>query len=288
MPEFFPERNTVLRGKTMIRLLLVTISLCVALTVPRNIFADIRVVGASTILPIVKDAGKSFYRMTGIRVVAKGGGSSAGVRAALEGTADIGMVSRSLTPEEANKLKTHLIGHDGIAVILNAAIPLNEIARQQVVNIYTGAITNWKALGGKDMEIAVIAKKNGRSTRMLFDHFFSLGTLVPTAYLVGSNTEAIILVAGDPTAIGYVSIGSTENAVQLGLHLKLMSLDGVAATSENVANKKYPLRRPLNLITLGKPGKDSHRFIEFLRGEQGQEILRKNHFVTINKWGKGK
>jgi len=270
------------------RLLLCAVFLFVALTVPRNLWADVGVVGASTILPIVKDAGKAFYRMSGIRVVAKGGGSSAGVKAALERTADIGMVSRPLTPEEADKLRAYLIGHDGIAVILNGAIPLSEIARQQVVNIFSGAITNWKALGGKDLEITVIAKRVGRSTRRLFDQFFSLQEVVPTAQLIGSNTEAIILVAGDPTAIGYVSIGSAEHAVQLGLRLRLLPLDGVAATSENVANEKYTLLRPLNLVTLGKPGKESGRFIEFLRSEQGQAFVRKNHFVTIDKRGPGK
>lgn len=267
------------------RLFVCAFFLFFSLIVARDIRADIRVVGSSTILPIVKDAGKAFFRMTGIRVVTKGGGSSVGVKAALERTADVGMVSRALTSEEANNLQVHLIGHDGIAVILNTAIPFEEIAKQQVVNIFSGAITNWKTLGGKDMEITVIAKRAGRSTRWLFDHFFSLEKVVPTAQLIGSNTEAIILVAGDPTAIGYVSIGSAEHAVQLGLHLKLLPLDGIAATTENVATEKYPLRRPLNLVTLGKPAKDARRFIEFLRNEQGQEFVQKNHFVTIDKLG---
>jgi phosphate transport system substrate-binding protein len=223
--------------------------------------------------------------MTGIPIVFKGGGSKAGVTAALEGRADIGMVSRPLTHEEASRLQAHLIGHDGIAVILNATIPLNEISRQQIVAIFSGTITNWKAFGGKNMEITVIAKENGRSTRRLFDEFFFLEKIVSTAQIIGSNTEAIILVAGDPSAIGYVSIGSAEHAVDLGLKLKLLPLDGMSANSENVANEKYPLRRPLNLVTLGKPGKNASRFIRFLMGEKGQEFVQKNHFIVIKKRG---
>lgn len=267
------------------------ILLFVALVVPGTLLAEhenIQVVGASTILPIVKDAGKAFYQMTGIRVVVKGGGSGVGIRAALERSADIGMVSRFLTPEELKKLQAHLIGYDGIAVILNESIPLNEIARQHVVDIYSGAITNWKVLGGKDVKITVISKEEGRSTRGLFDHFFSIANVVPTAQFVGSNTEAIILVAGDPTAIGYVSIGSAEHAVQLGLKLKILPLDSVAATSENVAKKQYPLHRPLNLVTLGKPGEDARHFIQFLRGEKGQAFVKKNNYVTLNKNGERK
>lgn len=272
-------------GKVLRSVLLWAILLSLILAAPRLIWADIRLVGSSTILPIVRDAGKVFHGLTGIRVVAKGGGSRAGVRAALAGTADIGMVSRSLSSEEAEKLQAYLIGHDGIAVILNSAIPLNKISRQQVVDIYSGAVKNWKAFGGKDMEITVIAKMDGRSTRMLFDRFFSPEKIVSTAHFIGSNIEAIILVAGDPTAVGYVSIGSAEHAVDLGLQLKLLALDGVEATSNNVASKKYPLLRPLNLATLGKPGKDALRFIEFLRSKQGQRIVKKNHFVMINKEG---
>jgi phosphate transport system substrate-binding protein len=274
-----------LAGKTTNFVLLCAVFLFFALAAPRHIWADIKVVGSSTILPIVRDAGKAFYGLTGIRVVAKGGGSRAGIRAALEGTTDIGMVSRSLTSEEAEKLRAHLIGHDGIAVILNSTIPLNKISRQQVVDIYSGAIMNWKALGGKDMEITVIAKKDGRSTSWLFDRFFALEKIVSTAHFIGSNVEAIILVAGDPTAVGYVSIGSAEHAVDLGLKLKLLAMDGVEATSKNVASKKYPLLRPLNLTTLGKPGEDARRFIEFLRSNEGQGLVEKNHFVMINEEG---
>ncbi len=281
----FTKRSSVLAGKTISFVLLYAVFLFFALAAPRHIWADISVVGSSTILPIVRDAGKVFYGLTGIRIVAKGGGSRVGIKATLAGTADIGMVSRSFSSEEAEKLQAHLIGHDGIAVILNSTIPLNKISRQQVVNIYSGAIKNWKALGGKDMEITVIAKKDGRSTRWLFDRFFSPEKVVSTAHLVGSNVEAIILVAGDPTAVGYVSIGSAEHAVDLGLQLKLLALDGVEATSNNVASKKYPLLRPLNLATLGKPGEDARRFIEFLRSKQGQGLVKKNHFVMINKKG---
>ncbi len=272
----------------MDRFVLGTILLFAVLMVPENLLGEnnsIRIVGSSTILPIVKNASKAFYRMTGIRVVCKGGGSKAGVTAALEGRADIGMVSRLLTHAEASRLQAHLIGHDGITVILNSTIPLNEISRQQIVAIFSGTITNWKVFGGKNMEITVIAKENGRSTRRLFDKFFFLEKIVSTAQIIGSNTEAIILVAGDPTAIGYVSIGSAEHAVDLGLNLKLLPLDGVSANSENVANEKYPLCRPLNLVTLGKPGENASRFIRFLKGEKGQEFVQKNHFIVIKKRG---
>lgn len=275
----------------MYRFVLSTILLCAVIMVPENLLGEtnsIRVVGSSTILPLVKKSSKAFHRMTGIGIVYKGGGSMVGVKAVLAGRADIGMVSRALTQEEAGKLKAHLIGHDGIAVILNAAIPLNKISRQQIVAIFSGTATNWKALGGKDTEITVIAKEDGRSTRRLFDNFFSLEKVVSTAKIIGSNTEAIILVAGDPSAIGYVSIGSAEHAVELGLNLKLLPLDNVPATSENVAREQYPLHRPLNLVTRGKPGKNAGRFIRFLQSHQGQEFVKKNHFIVIKQRGTAK
>lgn len=243
----------------------------------------ITVEGSSTILPIIKAAAKLFHGMTSIGIKVKGGGSRQGVSSVMYGRATIGMVSRALTPSEAKKLQAYLIGYDGIAVILNFANPLNQISKRDIINIYSGVTTNWKDVGGKDMEITAIAKKTGRSTEALFNRFFSMKKAHPSIQTVGSNTEVIILVASNPAAIGYVSIGTAERARELGLRLKLLPLDGVKASLENIANKKYPFRRPLNLVTLNNQGIEVRRFIDFMLKSQGQELVRENHFLVLDK-----
>lgn len=244
-------------------------------------YGEINIEGSSTILPVVRDAAKNFQTINNA-VHVKGGGSSIGIEAVRKGRADIGMVSRILTPEESTVLKTYLLGYDGIAVIINIANPLQNLTKHQIVNIFSGSSTNWNSFINMDKTITVIAKKHGRSTRKLFDHFFSLKDTVSTAQLIGSNTAAIVLVAGDPTAIGYVSIGSVEYANKLGLTLKPLPLEGVVASYETVSNGSYPLRRPLNLVTHMNPTTEATAFIKFLQEPEGQNFLKKHYFVPLS------
>ncbi len=244
-------------------------------------YSEINIEGSSTILPIVRDAAKVF-QTTGNLVSAKGGGSNIGIEAVLKRRADIGMVSRALTQEESTGLTTYLLGYDGIAIILNIANPLQNLTKQQIVNIFSGSFTNWNSFVDMNKTITVIAKKHGRSTRKLFDHFFSLKDTVSTAQLIGSNTEAIILVAGDPTAIGYVSSGSVEYALKLGLTLKLLPIEGVLASYETVSKGTYPLRRPLNLVTRMNPSAEVVAFIKFLQESEGQAFMKKYYFVPLS------
>lgn len=242
----------------------------------------INAAGSSTIRPIVKKAAKAFKKETGIKVKVKGGGSSVGVKSAEDGSADIGMASRKLKSSEPKDLTAHLIGMDGIAVVVNADNKINAITKQDVINIYTGAVTNWKELGGSDLAIALETKSEGRSTKELFEKHFGLkGKVISSAHEIGSNTEAIAYVSGTPAAIGYVSVGTAEAAARKGVSVKLLDLDGVKATSVNVANKSYPLRRELNLITKGEATGNAQKFINFVLSPDGQEIVANLEFVPV-------
>lgn len=243
---------------------------------------EIKLAGSSTIQPVVKEAGKAFETANpGVTVSVKGGGSSAGVKAALDGTADIGTVSRALHADESAALTAYTIGHDGIALIVHGSNPLVELTKAQVVAIFSGAVTQWKAVGGTDQAILVVGKMEGRSTKELFEEHFGLKGKVKAAHEIGANAEAITLVAGDPTAIAYVSVGSAEKAVQQGIKLKLLTLDGVTASSATVAKHTYPLTRPLNLATKGAATDAAKQFIDFMLSPAGQAIVEKNDFVGI-------
>ncbi len=246
--------------------------------------ADIQLSGSSTILPVVKKAAAGFEAETGIRVRAKGGGSSVGARSAIAGTVDLGMVSRALHAEEAEKLVAHTFAQDGVAVIANSANPIGELTREHIAAMFMGRVVNWKYVGWKDEPVVLVVKEEGRSTKELFEKFFAIEGKEPKdAHVIGSNAEAIVFVAGDPSAIGYVSIGTAEHAVSSGVHLKLIALEGAAATVDNVRNESYPLRRPLNLVSAGEPNPESRRFIDFVLGPKGQAIARDLGFVPVGK-----
>jgi phosphate transport system substrate-binding protein len=246
--------------------------------------ADIQISGSSTIMPIVKAAGRAFFEKTGIRILVTGGGSSVGVREVLAGTSHIGMVSRTLHPDEAGRLNANTIGHDGIAIIVNSTNPMERTTSPTVNQIFSGRIDRWEKIDEFTGEIILVVKANGRSTRELFDDFFGLkGVGVPSAHVIGSNAEGIVFVAGDPWAISYVSVGTAEKARTRGVHIKLLELDGVQASTSMIKQERYPLMRPLNLVTVGAPELEERRFIDFLIGPEGQAIVEDQNFIRVTE-----
>ena len=246
-------------------------------------FGDIRIHGSSTIFPIVQSAAEPFKKKTGISIELKGGGSENGIKAVLENRADICMVSRELLPSDPRELTSFNIGYDGIALIVNRAVPVDEITTQQVVDIYSGKIIDWRPISGKSQPVTIISKYDGHGTKTIFDMFFGLeGKITPNTVLFHSNDVSIAMVSSDPNAIGYVSVGSAEHALELGLQLKILKLNGVIASSENVTSGKYPLRRAINLVTLGEPGPEAEQFIRFIQSSAGQQYVRMHHFVPIS------
>ncbi|MEH2205304.1 MAG: phosphate ABC transporter substrate-binding protein [Nostoc sp.] len=240
--------------------------------------------GSSTIAPLAAEIGKRFESQhPGARVDVQSGGSSRGVSDARQGVANVGMVSRALKPEE-NDLKTFSIARDGVTVILHKDNPVKSLNDKQVVDIYTGKVTNWKQVGGKDGAITVVNKAEGRSTLELFTHYFKLkNTDIKAQVVIGDNQQGIKTVAGNPNAIGYVSIGSAENSAANGVAIKLLPVNGIAATTANVQNGTFPISRPLNLVTKTQPQGLTKAFLDFAQSQQVNDIVQKQNFVVVSK-----
>lgn len=276
----YPFRVPCIQARKFLCLSLLSFIACFGL--PQNLLADIRVTGSSTLLPVIKHAAPEFTRKTGIRIIPRGGGSGAGVRGVLDGTASIGMVSRELHPDEALQLKAYAIGMDGVAVIVHQRNPLSGISYRQVTEVFSGKVKRWSALGGDNQDIQLVAKRQGRSTKELFENYFAMeGQVDKGAYLIGSNAEAIMFVAGDPFAIGYVSVGTAVAARDRGIPLKLLNLDGIEPNLQNIDNGSYLLTRPLNLVIKGEPSPEVERFIEFMLGPEGAEIVAREEFMPV-------
>jgi len=206
--------------------------------------------GSSTVAPLMMEIAKRFEQKNpGMRVDVQMGGSSRGIADARSGLADIGMVSRALKDGEKD-LKAFTIAKDGVCIILHKSNAVSKLSKEQIVKIYKGLIKNWKDVGGKDAAITVVNKAEGRSTLELFLHHFKLkNTEIKPSVVIGDNEQGIKTVSGSPNAIGYVSIGSAEYDASQGVAIKLLPMDGVAASIENVKTEKFPISRPLNLVT---------------------------------------
>jgi phosphate transport system substrate-binding protein len=240
--------------------------------------------GSSTIAPLAVEIGKRFESLhPGVRVDVQTGGSSRGIADARRGLADIGMASRALKEDERD-LRGFAIARDGICIIVHKNNPISELEDAQVIDIYTGKITNWKTVGGRDAPITIVNKAEGRSTLELFLNYFKLKNAeIKPHVVIGDNEQGIKTVAGNPNAIAYVSIGTAEYDVNHGVGVKLLPVGGVAASLENLRNGEFPLSRPLTLVTKTEPTGLAKAFINFARSKEVYGIISRQNFVPISE-----
>jgi phosphate transport system substrate-binding protein len=201
-------------------------------------------------------------------------GSDAGVNLATSGSVDLGFTSRALTAGEATKLKTLGIGLAGTCVIVNAANPVKDLTRDQVKRIFAGEITNWKQVGGDDSEIKVFVREANAATRSSFEQYFFGGkaTYTKDATEVYELEQTLKSVGSFKASIGMATANrraSTEPTV------KLLSIDGIAPTPENLVNGSYKIGRPLLLVFPTDESKlrsGIKVFLDFVRSNEGQQI----------------
>ncbi len=240
--------------------------------------------GSSTVAPLASEIGKRFESgHSEVRVDVQTGGSSRGIADARQEVADIGMISRDLKEEEKD-LQGFAIARDGIGIVIHQDNPVKSLKDEQIVDIYQGKIDNWHEVGGKDAPITVVNKAEGRSTLELFVKYFQLkNSEIQAAVVIGDNEQGIKTVAGNPNAIGYVSIGTAEYSTNEGVPIKLLPVGGIAATTENVQNGTFPLSRSLTLVTKNQPEGLDQQFIEFARSPEVQDIVQEQNFVPLSE-----
>jgi phosphate transport system substrate-binding protein len=244
----------------------------------------LKVTGSTTVLPIAQAAGEVYmdtHAEADIQV--SGGGSSVGVQAVGEGTADIGMSSRDLKSEEKTRypgLVTTVIGNDGIAMIVHPSNTVSSLTPEQVKKIYLGNYTNWKELGGSDSTIVVIGRDSASGTREFFtEKVMEKADTIPGMLEKNSNGAVKQTVAQTPGAIGYVGLGYLDNDVKaLGLNV---NGEVIAPTVSNVLDGKYPVSRPLLMLTKGEPQGLAQNYIDFILSKDGQAIVINEGYVPL-------
>jgi len=230
--------------------------------------AGIIVAGSTSVQPFAEVLAEEYMILhPDVTIDIQGGGSAAGIMAAQSGTADIGMSSRVLNDEEKSLWYIE-IAKDGLAVIVHSSNPIQNLTLNQVRDIYAATISDWSQLGGPESKIHVIAREDGSGTRAAFESLVMGETeITPRAIVQDSNGAVRQLVADDPNAIGFISLGLVNETV------KALHLGGVAATRENVINGSYGLYRPFLFITQDEPTGQTKQFIDFTLSAEGQKLL---------------
>ncbi len=276
---------TIFLGDVMSRHLLLSLfvfSVIASIALPLQAAEPLRVVGSSTVLPIVAEAAKQYRQLNpGLILTVSGGGSGVGVSAVQQRTAEIGMLSRAVTAQEQQRLgagfKVVAVARDAVAVAISKAVyegGVTQLSIVQIAAIYRGEIKNWKEVGGPDARILVIDKEPSRGTRHVFAKVV-LGdeqARAPGATIIsGSNNEEQAAIAASNQAIGMLSnawLNDAVRAVAVGEPGK-----AVLPTLEHVADGSYPIQRELNILLSRNAGKQVHGFVEFLLSDAGQRIV---------------
>jgi phosphate transport system substrate-binding protein len=201
-------------------------------------------------------------------------GSNAGVNLVVSGETDLGYISRDLLDAEKGKVEAVPIGASGTAVAVSASNPVKSLTKDQVAKIFTGAISDWKDVGGTPGKIRILIRESGAATRSAFEAYFFDGkkpTYAPNAVEVTTYDETVKAINSFKESIGMV----TMNAATFGnTSIAFATVDGVAASRDNLNSGKYQVRRPLYLVydpTKAKPAIKA--FIDFVKGPEGQKIL---------------
>ncbi len=240
----------------------------------------IRITGSSTIAPVMLEISDAYMRShPNTRIDIETGGSSRGLADAKMKRSQMGMVSRAKRTEDGSVVFAE-IAKDGLAVIVHKSNPLSNISTDQLKSIYRGSVQNWNEVGAKSEQITVVSKADGRSTLEVFLAYTGLKSKeIQPDVIIGDNQQAIKTVESVPSSIGYVSIGSAIVSQEKGARIKLLQLDGVSATPENVGNGHYKLSRSLNIVYSGELDEASKKFLNHLNSSEARAVIRRMSFV---------
>lgn len=240
---------------------------------------NITVVGSTSVTPVIESLGEGFSKIyEDIYIDVQGVGSTAGIKAVIDGTADIGMASRNLKEEEKTTgIKEYTIAYDGIVIVVHPNNPVEDLDMETIQKIFKGEITNWKELGGKDEEILVISREEGSGTREAFEKILdlqqkddsgnTLSTVKKDALIADGNGAVKANISGKENSIGYLSLSYLDDTV------KGLKIEGIEATFDTIQNGEYKVARPFYILTMGEESDLVKAFIDFILGDEGQSIV---------------
>lgn len=208
-------------------------------------------------------------------------GSSAGIESLAAGSVDIGDASRALSDDEKGQgIVENIVAIDGIAVITDTDNTITDIKSEDLAKVYTGEITNWKDLGGKDEQIVVIGREAGSGTRDAFEELMDVKDSCKYAQELDSTGAVLAKVAATPGAIGYVSLDVLDDTVN-GLQI-----NSVEPTEENILAGTYVLQRPFVMATKGEISEQSEQvqaYFDFINSEDGQNVIKSVGLIIPQK-----
>ncbi len=226
------------------------------------------------LVPLLKEAYVAKNPGVSFEIAAEG--STTGIAAITDGTAQIGMSSRRAKATEVSAasakgvtLKPIIVAHDGIAIIVNAANPIAKLTKTQIEKIFSGGVTDWSAVGGSAGKISIYTRNTSSGTYADFRTLAMNGIdYASSSQKMAGNEQIVSEVAKNPAGIGYVGLAYIREA-----GIKVLSVDGVMPSKETVLTKKYAFARPTFFYTNGEATGEAKKFIDFTLSDEGKKIV---------------
>ena len=259
---------------------------------------SVQIKGSDTMVNLGQAWAEEFMKANpDVSVAVTGGGSGTGIAALLSKTCDIAELSRELKPEEIAMAKEKgfdpkqiTVALDGLAVVVHPANPLSQLTMEQLAAIFSGKVTNWKEIGGADLDIVVLSREVNSGTHVYFkEHVLrgmqkeSQAEFAANALMLSSSQAIADEVAQNPGAIGYYGMGYISPREKALAIAKDAGSPYVPPTIANVVSQAYPISRPLLMVTRGQPQGLVADFLDFVLGPEGQKIVKDIDFVPVKK-----
>lgn len=247
----------------------------------KKLSGTISLAGSTSMQKLADALAETFMEAnSGVTVTVEYSGSSAGIESLLNGSCDIGDASRNLKDsEKSGGAVENIVAIDGIAVIVDKNNTVAGLTKQQLSDIYTGAVTNWSEVGGSDTPIVVVGREAGSGTRGAFEEILKVEDTCKYAVECDSTGAAMAKVASTEGAIGYVSLDVLDDSVNA------LNLDYVAPTSDNIVAGTYFLCRPFVMATKGEISEQNElvqAFFDFLKSDEGKAVVKAVGLITVD------
>ncbi|RME49005.1 MAG: phosphate ABC transporter substrate-binding protein [Chloroflexi bacterium] len=252
--------------------------------------------GSDTLLQVAQLWAETYMKKhPEVRISVNGGGSGTGIAALINGTVDIANASREMKPKEIERAKErginpvqHVVARDALAVVVNPQNPVNQLTFQQIADIFTGKITNWKEVGGEDRPIVLLSRESNSGTYVFFlENVVQVGAGDPEALF---SPDTLLLLSSEvisreieqnPNTIGYDGLGYVTPKQKTIAVAEAPGKPFVKPSIETVNQGLYPIARPLYMYTNGEPTGVIKAYLDWILSDEGQTLVREVGFVPL-------